>query len=52
MLLLGSSGYSYLRSTVSDRYKVFKDLSNLATFVVPRNLLPPLDEQCVCCAAG
>merc|ERR1712086_988131 len=28
----GSSGYQYLRSTVSDRYKVFKDLSNLATF--------------------
>ena len=37
----GSSGYQYLRSTVSDRYKVFKDLSNLATFMVPREIMPP-----------
>ncbi|KAJ8382706.1 hypothetical protein SKAU_G00034840 [Synaphobranchus kaupii] len=32
----GSSGYHYLRSTVSDRYKVFVDLFNLANFLVPR----------------
>jgi tryptophan 2,3-dioxygenase len=40
----GSSGYQYLRSTVSDRYKVFKDLSNLATFIVPRDLIPDIDD--------
>ncbi|CAM9439124.1 tryptophan 2,3-dioxygenase [Lampetra fluviatilis] len=38
----GSSGYQYLRSTVSDRYKVFVDLFNLATFLVPRSWIPRL----------
>ncbi|CAH2087836.1 unnamed protein product [Euphydryas editha] len=40
----GSSGYQYLRSTLSDRYKVFLDLFNLSTFLLPRSLIPPLDE--------
>ncbi|XP_048089976.1 tryptophan 2,3-dioxygenase A-like [Alosa alosa] len=39
----GSSGYHYLRSTVSDRYKVFVDLCNLATFLVPRDWVPKLN---------
>lgn len=39
----GSSGYHYLRSTVSDRYKVFVDLFNLATFLVPRTWVPKLN---------
>lgn len=38
----GSSGYQYLRSTLSDRYKVFVDLFNLSTFLLPRKLIPPL----------
>ncbi|UXI22030.1 hypothetical protein NH340_JMT07973 [Sarcoptes scabiei] len=38
----GSSGYHYLRSTLSDRYKVFVDLFNLSTFLIPRQLIPPL----------
>ena len=38
----GSSGYQYLRSTVSDRYKVFLDLFNLSTFLIPRDYIPPL----------
>ncbi|XP_044735927.1 tryptophan 2,3-dioxygenase [Chrysoperla carnea] len=38
----GSSGYQYLRSTLSDRYKVFLDLFNLSTFLIPRSLIPPL----------
>lgn len=38
----GSSGYQYLRSTLSDRYKVFVDICNLSTFIVPRSLIPPL----------
>lgn len=41
----GSSGYQYLRSTVSDRYKVFLDLFNLSTFLLPRECIPPLDNQ-------
>ncbi|XP_023229435.1 tryptophan 2,3-dioxygenase-like isoform X1 [Centruroides sculpturatus] len=38
----GSSGYQYLRSTLSDRYKVFIDLFNLSTFLIPRNCIPVL----------
>lgn len=41
----GSSGYQYLRSTLSDRYKVFLDLFNLSTFLIPRDRIPPLTEQ-------
>lgn len=41
----GSSGYHYLRSTVSDRYKVFVDLFNLATFLVPRSWVPKLNPN-------
>ncbi|NXB33171.1 T23O dioxygenase, partial [Eulacestoma nigropectus] len=39
----GSSGYHYLRSTVSDRYKVFVDLFNLSTFLVPRDWIPKMN---------
>jgi len=41
----GSSGYQYLRATVSDRYKVFLDLFNLSTFLIPRRYLPPLSVR-------
>lgn len=41
----GSSGYQYLRSTLSDRYKVFLDLFNLSTFLIPRDLIPPLTQE-------
>lgn len=41
----GSSGYQYLKSTLSDRYKVFLDLFNLSTFLIPRHLIPPLTKQ-------
>lgn len=41
----GSSGYQYLRSTLGDRYKVFIDLFNLSTFLLPRNSVPPLDRK-------
>ena len=60
----GSSGYQYLRSTLSERYqyspgyysiimsiiyryKVFIDLFNMSTFLVPRNLIPPLTPQVI-----
>lgn len=38
----GSSGYHYLRSTLSDRYKVFVDICNLSTYLIPREACPPL----------
>lgn len=38
----GSSGYHYLRSTVSDRYKVFLDLFNLSNYLLPRSYIPLL----------
>lgn len=41
----GSSGYQYLRSTLSDRYKVFVDLFNLSTFLIPRDMIPPLTNK-------
>ncbi|KAK9497706.1 hypothetical protein O3M35_004378 [Rhynocoris fuscipes] len=44
----GSSGYQYLRSTLSDRYKVFLDLFNLSTFLLPRCYIPPLSDSMKC----
>ncbi|KAK3594661.1 hypothetical protein CHS0354_003585 [Potamilus streckersoni] len=38
----GSSGYLYLKSTVSDGYKVFADLLNLSTYLIERKYIPPL----------
>ncbi|XP_071951580.1 tryptophan 2,3-dioxygenase-like [Antedon mediterranea] len=40
----GSSGYQYLRSTVSDRYKVFLDLYNLSSYLVPNEYIPSLTD--------
>lgn len=39
----GSTGYHYLKATV-DKYKVFTDLFNLSTFLIPRSKLPELPE--------
>lgn len=41
----GSSGYQYLRSTISDRYKVFLDLFNLSAFLIPRDYIPKLTSS-------
>jgi tryptophan 2,3-dioxygenase len=41
----GSSGYSYLRSTASDRYKIFNDIVNLSTWLIPREYTPKLTED-------
>lgn len=41
----GSSGYQYLKSTLSDKYKVFVDLFNVSTFLIPRHLIPPLTPK-------
>lgn len=40
----GSMGYAYLRSTL-DKTKVFADLFNLSTFLLPRSSLPELPES-------
>lgn len=40
----GSLGHSYLRHTI-DSQKVFSDLSNLSTLLIPRRLLPPLPAE-------
>eukprot|EP00871_Galdieria_phlegrea_P005136 jgi/Galph1/5623/GphlegSOOS_G4202.1 len=40
----GSVGHAYLRSTV-DRYRIFGDLANLSTLLIPRRLLPELPSE-------
>ncbi len=40
----GSAGYHYLRGA-ADRHKIFTDLFNLSTFLIPRHLLPPLPDD-------
>jgi len=47
----GSSGYSYLRSTASDRYKVFYDIVNLSTWLIPRQYVPKLSDDMKKCLA-
>jgi len=33
----GTSGYMYLKTTMSDRYKIFPELCNLSTWLIPRS---------------
>eukprot|EP00177_Eucheuma_denticulatum_P002036 GFKZ01003644.1.p1 GENE.GFKZ01003644.1~~GFKZ01003644.1.p1 ORF type:complete len:466 (-),score=50.25 GFKZ01003644.1:1170-2567(-) len=40
----GSLGHSYLKKTI-DSQKVFADLANLSTLLIPRRLLPPLPAE-------
>lgn len=40
----GSAGYSYLKST-AESHRVFPDLFNLSTFLIPRSLLPELPDD-------
>jgi tryptophan 2,3-dioxygenase len=40
----GSSGYHYLRATAS-QHRIFTDLFNVATFLVPKDSLPPLPSD-------
>jgi len=42
----GSSGYEYLRST-AEKHKIFSDLFDLSTFLIPRSRLPELPEQMI-----
>lgn len=38
----GSSGYQYLRATLTPRYNVFLDLFNLSTYLIPKERIPQL----------
>lgn len=40
----GSTGSSYLKET-AERHRVFEDLSNLTTFLIPRSALPKLPKK-------
>tara|TARA_R110002072_G_scaffold288917_2_gene455647 strand:- start:27401 stop:28507 length:1107 start_codon:yes stop_codon:yes gene_type:complete len=40
----GSSGHHYLKMA-ADNNRVYEDLFNLSTFILPRNLLPELPEE-------
>ena len=40
----GSSGHDYLRRTV-DAHRVFADLFQLSTYLIPRSALPPLPPE-------
>jgi len=40
----GSSGYLYLKSTVSDRYRPFLDLFQLSNYLVPNKYIKELQE--------
>lgn len=40
----GSSGYDYLKAT-AERHKIFADLANLSSFLIPRSSLPELPER-------
>jgi tryptophan 2,3-dioxygenase len=40
----GSSGYQYLKSTL-ESHKIFTDLFNLSTFLIPRSALPKLPVE-------
>ena len=42
----GSSGHQYLMSTV-DKHRVFTDLFNLPTYLIPRSELPKLPEELI-----
>jgi hypothetical protein len=40
----GSSGYSYLKAT-AERHKIFTDLFNLSTYMIPLDSLPTLPKN-------
>ncbi len=42
----GSSGHSYLKSTIESK-RIYSDLFNLSTFLIPRSKLPQLPEPLI-----
>lgn len=41
----GSSGYNYLRTTISQKYNIFLDLFNLSTYLPPKAYIPKLTND-------
>ena len=39
----GSSGYQYLKSTLSERYKIFIDFNNLSSYLIERKFMRDYD---------
>lgn len=42
----GSSGYQYLKES-AEKSKIFTDLANLSSFLIPRSKLPPLPKELI-----
>ena len=42
----GSAGYDYLKAT-AEKHKIFSDLFDLSTFLIPRSKLPDLPAEIV-----
>jgi tryptophan 2,3-dioxygenase len=40
----GSSGYDYLKDT-ADKHRIFYDLHNISTLLIPRSALPQLPRE-------
>ena len=40
----GSAGHGYLKKTV-EKHSIFRDISNLSTYIIPRSSLPKLPEK-------
>ena len=40
----GSSGYGYLKKT-AEKHSIFRDISNLSTYIIPRSTLPVLPKK-------
>ena len=40
----GSTGNAYLKKT-AEKHSIFRDFSNLSTYIIPRSLLPELPKE-------
>ena len=40
----GSAGYGYLKKT-AEKHSIFRDISNLSTYIIPRSSLPELSKK-------
>ena len=40
----GSAGYGYLKKT-AEKHSIFRDISNLSTYIIPRSSLPQLPKE-------
>ena len=40
----GSAGHGYLKKT-AEKHSIFRDISNLSTYIIPRSSLPELPKK-------